>query len=86
MIIKENFEGSVGDYCIARNTIKCLLIMFNMLCTCITLMRKDIIMIITSFSSIHRSIVFQLLFKEIVTICKILLNIRCLSSSKITYY
>ena len=25
MIIKELFEGSVGDYCIARNTIKCLL-------------------------------------------------------------
>jgi len=27
MIIKELFEGSVGDYCIARNTIKCLLIL-----------------------------------------------------------
>jgi len=26
MIIKELFEGPVGDYCIARNTIKCLLI------------------------------------------------------------
>jgi len=25
MIIKEFFEGPVGDYCIARNTIKCLL-------------------------------------------------------------
>jgi len=25
MIIKELFEGQVGDYCIARNTIKCLL-------------------------------------------------------------
>ena len=25
MIIKELFEGPVGDYCIARNTIKCLL-------------------------------------------------------------
>ena len=24
MIIKELFEGTVGDYCIARNTIKCL--------------------------------------------------------------
>ena len=24
MIIKELFEGLVGDYCIARNTIKCL--------------------------------------------------------------
>ena len=24
MIIKELFEGPVGDYCIARNTIKCL--------------------------------------------------------------
>jgi len=24
MIIKELFEGQVGDYCIARNTIKCL--------------------------------------------------------------
>jgi len=26
MIIKELFEGPVGDYCIARNTIKCLLV------------------------------------------------------------
>ena len=26
MIIKELFEGPVGDYCIARNTIKCLFI------------------------------------------------------------
>ena len=26
MIIKELFEGPVGDYCIARNTIKCLVI------------------------------------------------------------
>jgi len=26
MIIKELFEGLVGDYCIARNTIKCLFI------------------------------------------------------------
>ena len=25
MIVKELFEGPVGDYCIARNTIKCLL-------------------------------------------------------------
>ena len=25
MIIKERFKGPVGDYCIARNTIKCLL-------------------------------------------------------------
>jgi len=25
MIIKELFEGPVGDYCIASNTIKCLL-------------------------------------------------------------
>ena len=25
MIIKKLFEGPVGDYCIARNTIKCLL-------------------------------------------------------------
>jgi len=25
MIIKELFKGPVGDYCIARNTIKCLL-------------------------------------------------------------
>ena len=25
MISKELFEGPVGDYCIARNTIKCLL-------------------------------------------------------------
>jgi len=25
MIIKELFEGPVGDYCIAHNTIKCLL-------------------------------------------------------------
>jgi len=25
MMIKELFEGPVGDYCIARNTIKCLL-------------------------------------------------------------
>jgi len=25
MITKELFEGPVGDYCIARNTIKCLL-------------------------------------------------------------
>jgi len=24
MINKELFEGPVGDYCIARNTIKCL--------------------------------------------------------------
>jgi len=24
MIIKELFEGPVGDYCIAHNTIKCL--------------------------------------------------------------
>jgi len=24
MIIKDLFEGPVGDYCIARNTIKCL--------------------------------------------------------------
>jgi len=24
MIIEELFEGPVGDYCIARNTIKCL--------------------------------------------------------------
>jgi len=24
MIIKELFEGPVGDYCIARNTINCL--------------------------------------------------------------
>ena len=24
MIIKEFFEGPVGDYCIARKTIKCL--------------------------------------------------------------
>ena len=24
MIIKQLFEGPVGDYCIARNTIKCL--------------------------------------------------------------
>jgi len=24
MMIKELFEGPVGDYCIARNTIKCL--------------------------------------------------------------
>ena len=29
MIIKELFEGPVGDYCIARNTIKCLLFMFR---------------------------------------------------------
>ena len=31
MIIKELFEGPVGDYCIARNTIKCLLyiILYN---------------------------------------------------------
>ena len=27
MIIKDIFEGPVGDYCIARNTIKCLLCM-----------------------------------------------------------
>jgi len=27
MIIKELFEGPVGDYCIACNTIKCLLIL-----------------------------------------------------------
>jgi hypothetical protein len=26
MTIKELFEGPVGDYCIARNTIKCLFI------------------------------------------------------------
>jgi len=26
-MIKELFEGPVGDYCIARNTIKCLLYM-----------------------------------------------------------
>ena len=26
MIIKELFEGPVGDYCIAHNTTKCLLI------------------------------------------------------------
>jgi len=25
MIIKEHFEGPVGDYCVVRNTIKCLL-------------------------------------------------------------
>ena len=25
MIIEERFEGPVGDYCIVRNTIKCLL-------------------------------------------------------------
>jgi len=29
MIIKELFEGPVGDYGIARNTIKCLLYMGN---------------------------------------------------------
>ena len=29
MIIKEFFEGPVGDYCIAGNTIKCLFIMTN---------------------------------------------------------
>ena len=28
MIIKELFEGPVGDYCSARNSIKCLFIMF----------------------------------------------------------
>jgi len=27
MIKKELFEGPVGDYCIARNTIKCLFIL-----------------------------------------------------------
>jgi len=26
MTIKDLFEGPVGDYCIARNTIKCLFI------------------------------------------------------------
>jgi len=30
-MIKELFEGPVGDYCIAHNTIKCLLIdVFNL--------------------------------------------------------
>jgi len=29
MIIKELFEGPVGDYCIARNTIKCLLYLLH---------------------------------------------------------
>jgi len=28
MIIKELFEGPVGDYCIARNTIKCLFYLY----------------------------------------------------------
>jgi len=32
MINKELFEGPVGDYCIARNTIKCLLLLL-LLCT-----------------------------------------------------
>jgi hypothetical protein len=27
MTIKELFEGPVGDYCIARNTVKCLLLL-----------------------------------------------------------
>jgi len=27
MMIKELFEGLVGDYCIARNTIKCLFVL-----------------------------------------------------------
>jgi len=27
MIFKEIFEGPVGDYCIARNTIKCLFLL-----------------------------------------------------------
>jgi len=31
MIIKELFEGPVGDYCIARNTIKCLFLISNYL-------------------------------------------------------
>jgi len=31
MIIKELFEGPVGDYCIARNTIKCLLLLLFVL-------------------------------------------------------
>ena len=31
MIIKELFEGPVGDYCIARNTIKCLLFLSQIL-------------------------------------------------------
>jgi len=29
MTIKELFEGPVGDYCIARNTIKCLFYITN---------------------------------------------------------
>jgi len=27
MIIKELFEGPIGDYCFARNAIKCLLLL-----------------------------------------------------------
>jgi len=30
MINEELFEGPVGDYCIARNTIKCLFLLFCM--------------------------------------------------------
>jgi len=30
-MIKEHFEGPVGDYCIARNTIKCLFDMVSSL-------------------------------------------------------
>jgi len=29
LIIKELFMGPVGDYCIARNTIKCLLVPYR---------------------------------------------------------
>jgi len=31
MINKELFEGPVGDYCIARNTIKCLFILLSLI-------------------------------------------------------
>ena len=41
MIIKELFEGPVGDYCIARNTIKCLLsIGLNTKCTSVIFRRR----------------------------------------------
>ena len=40
MIIKELFEGPLGDYCIARNTIKCLFIKCFIVMEAILLIRS----------------------------------------------
>jgi len=41
MINKDFFEGPVGDYCIARNTIKCLLILESINSSLVVLVYVD---------------------------------------------